>query len=444
MKPEFMNVKLQITTGKRHYAVVAGVFILLAMLVSGCKANASDLAQRYAVGSIWQVPDLDEDGTLEWDAASLVAQEQYAGLSEASRTLDGLNLTEVVFGEGNRQADVQVAIRDMVEEVEGQQTPELPVVALLGATSNEASMRAAAVANFFNIPMVVPTANGDSLFPSNNLWAFQLSAPGSAYAEFVFGTVLADLKASDMLEDNKLIENLKIAVLYEANTFGESAAVATAEAAMAESVGIAVYEKFPAVRPDTARLKELAADLLLHEVDLVYMVSSEPGVALSLVQQIKDEYADQPLPILVGQAGGFASTDFLNSSDAQGVYVIRQKLEAESCPLAVDSFNEVQTYAAAYLLERAVGLAVERQASILTSGLSLNISTISQTVLMRESIRDALKEFNEQVPCMGQVSFENNGQLKSPQFEVLLVRKGEVCFCLTALFLEAIADQLTE
>jgi len=435
---------MMMTHFKKKLFVQLILLVSVAVLVSGCKVKASDLAQQFAVGSIWQVSDLDEDGTLEWETASLVAREQYAGLSEASQALDGLNLTEVVFGEGNRQADVQVAIRDMVEEVAGQQSPERPVVALLGATSNEASMRAAAVANFFNIPMVVPTANGDSLFPSNNLWAFRLSAPGSAYAEFVFGTVLTDLKASGMLEDNKQIERLKIAVLYEANTFGESAAVATAEAAMAEKVGIAVYEKFPPVRPDDTRLKELAEDLLRHEVDLVYMISSEPSVAVNLVQTFKDEYGDQALPILVGQAGGFASPDFLNSRDAQGVYVIRQKLEAENCPLEVESFNEVQTYAAAYLLDRAVSLAVERQAAMLTSGVSLNFSTLSQAVLMRESIRDALKEFNEEVPCLGQVAFENDGQLKSPEFEVLLVRKNEVCFCLTALFLEAIADQLAE
>jgi hypothetical protein len=78
--------------------------------------------------------------------------------------------------ESAQSDEVQVAVRELVEDEK--------VLALVGATSNEATMRAASLVNFFNLPMIVPTAGGDNLLPSNNLWAFRLSAPGSDYASY--------------------------------------------------------------------------------------------------------------------------------------------------------------------------------------------------------------------------------------------------------------------
>ena len=398
----------------RKYPRILVTFFALMLLVACSRSTSTGLS--YPVGSIWTVPV--SDGKADWEAASALAQEQHAGFSLANEA-SGFNVYP--FSEGNKQDDVQTAVRSMVE---GQaDVADDSVAAVFGATSNEATARTAALANFFNVPMIVPSASGDNLLPENNLWAFQLSPPNSAYAEYVLGTVLNKQVMNADFEEGFEPE-FRIAILYEQNTFGETAAVSTATAVMEQAYSIHLYDKFPAGNPSASRLRALVNLALDEDVQLVFMISSDPDVAVALTQTF-EELSDASLrPLLVGMAAGFTSQEFMDSEQAGSAYVLRQEIDRTDCPAEIESLYAAQNYAAVNLLAAAVEdanakLSVEKSTPSIPP-------TSEQITLYREALRDALKIANLNLPCLGQVAFDNAGQNRSPRFEIVTTEAGEL------------------
>ncbi len=62
----------------------------------------------------------------------------------------------------------------------------------------------------------------------------------------------------------------------------------------------------------------------------------------------------------------------------------------------------------------------------------------------RETLRDRLKETNLNVPCLGKVAFDNTGQNKLLQFELLAIKNGSASIVTTADFLQAVIKKLNE
>jgi ABC-type branched-subunit amino acid transport system substrate-binding protein len=394
--------------------------LLFGILLTGCARSDGVSSGAIPLGNLWEV-FVDENGDVDWETASPIAKEQLAGYTFARENIKDYPYNDVVSSEGNRQDDVQVAIRSMVENSEN------PVAAVIGASSNDATMRVASLVNFFNVPMIVPTANGDNLLPSNNLWAFRLSAPGSAYAKYLFGTLLTKAEFGTEPEVTGEDPKLNIAILYEGNTFGESAAVATVRAAMELGVGVGVYASFPPEKPDSATLNILLNRVVEEGVHLIYLVSSDPNVAITLVQLLQSGIPNYAMPVLVGQAGGFASQDFIDSPEAEGIYILRQQVVPENCPVNIKSIYEAQTFASVYLLDSAVQQVIENQPDPKWYGFINEIinEDTDSAAAFREEVRDVLKQTDTIVPCVGKVAFENTGQVKNPSFELITVTNGE-------------------
>lgn len=384
--------------------------LLLAAILSACRPEA---AQVISIGSLWDAPA--ENGQIDWAAASLLAGEANRGFELASQDAAFESLR---FAEGNRQDDVQAAVRQLAEGQKDTPTAR-PVLALLGATSNEATARAAALANFFNLPMIVPSASGDNLLPSNNLWAFQLSAPNSAYARYLLGTVLTTQALGGGAEDESA-PIARIAILYEQNTYGENAAVAAAEAAMQQNLEITVYDRFPAENANPTLLRGLANAVIDADAHIVILISSDPAAARLLAQTFKNLLDPRAMPVLVGMAGGFTSQNFLSSPEAEGVTVLRQQMQAEGCPADIQSLYAAQNYAAvkllAYAVEEAPNLAADRE--------QLSLASADGISAYREAVRDALKAASLNLPCLGQVAFDNAGQNKFARIELITVENG--------------------
>jgi ABC-type branched-subunit amino acid transport system substrate-binding protein len=397
--------------------VALGLLTILSL--TGCAQSESVFSSKLPLGSMWEV-FVEDDGEVDWDSASPVAQEQHAGYTLAGETLDNYAYNDIYSSEGNQQDDVQIAIREMVENEDD------PVVAVIGATTNEATMRAASLVNFFNVPMIVPSAVGDNLLPSNNLWAFRLSAPGSAYANYLFGSLLTKADFGIDTENTNASPKLNIAILYEGNTFGESAAVATARAAKQLGIGIGVYANFPPDTPDPARLNILLNAVKDEGVHLVYLVSSDPAVAKTLAQLFKSGFEPITMPVLVGQAGGFASMNFLESPVAERIYVIRQKLVTENCPANVKSLFQAQTYAAVFLVDQAIQEAERNQLTPEWYEFNFNKEDTNELAAFREVVRDIIKQTDSNLPCVGPVAFDNAGGIKIPLFELIVVKNGEI------------------
>ena len=382
------------------------IVLTVLLLLSGCKRGET---AKVPVGGLWEANA--SKGEIDWKTASLLAQEQYAGFDLAN---EDAGFTSYGFGEGNRQDDVQMAVRNMVE---GQDDPKVePVLAIMGGTTNEATTRAAALANFFNVPMIVPSASGDNLLPTTNLWAFQLSASDSAYADYIIGSVLTKQVLGSGLEDGFSPE-VRVAVFYEQNTYGESAAVATATAALEQEFEIVVYEKFDSYDPDESGLRILVNEVINQDAQMVFAISSKPVVAKEIVSTFTSLLDPLSMPVMIGMAGGFTSQEFLESGEAESVYVLRQQIDTNNCPKEIDSLYSAQSYAAVRLLEYAVEESAKLDLDI--SKLSVDSVKVNPLSLQREAVRDAIKEANLELPCLGRVAFDNNGQNKQLGFEII-------------------------
>lgn len=416
----------------KNFIITIGLLLLLTL--SACRSTKSSAVP---IGGLWDVTA--KNGQADWNTASLLAQEEHNGFELANQTA-GFN--EFDFSEGNRQDDVQVAVRTMVE---GQtNSPKIdPVLVLVGATSNEATSRATALSNFFNLPMVVPSASGDNLLPTNNLWAFQLSVPNSAYANYVLGSVLTSQSLSSgqvptpeatpgatsgatttptpgAASGTTATSAMSIAVLYEQNTYGETAAVAAATAALKQGFEIKFYNKFPAENPDPDTLRNLINQVIDQDVQVVFLISSDPVAAQSIVQIFNSLLDPLAMPVLVGMSSGFTSQDFLDSAQAKSVFILRQQMDAANCPSEITSLYAAQNYAAVQLLS----YAIEEAPNVAADKSKLSLKSVDGIAAYREAVRDALKAANLKLPCLGQVAFDNTGQNKYTNIEIVTNSNG--------------------
>lgn len=420
-----------------YFKRLPSLLLILPLALAGCGRANAPANQRYPIGSLWAAPALE--GVVTWQTASGMVTEQHDGFVAGMKAATTIRQDSVESAEGNQEDDVQVAIRTMVETDQD--------IAVIGATTNEATVRAASLVNFFNIPMIIPTAYGDDLLPSTNLWAFRLSAPGSAYAAYFFNTLLPLIAPGTASGDGTTStptstgDSLKLAILYEENTFGENAAVAAATAAMKQNLDIGFYGHFTPSAPDVDALKTQIASMQAENVQLIYLISGDPDAALTVVKTIRTAYTSEQMPVLVGQAGGFATEAFRSSADAGGVFVLRQKLDRTNCPAEVQSIGQGQEYGAVYLLDQAM-IRVQEELQPAQTTLSLPMllakakgaSTTTPVATLREKVRDMLKAMNINVPCIGPVAFDNSGQNKQLQFEIVVIKDGQT--------VESSADEL--
>jgi ABC-type branched-subunit amino acid transport system substrate-binding protein len=421
---------IEIRTRKNMKWIGLVGLLSLALIISAC--SPVTLSTNKPVGGLWDVTLTN--GKMDWTDASNLVQEQHDGFELANQEA---KFDEVSFSEGNNQDDVQLAVRKMVEgQTENPKSD--PVLAMIGATSNQATSRAAALANFFNVPMIIPSASGDNLLPANNLWAFQLTPPNSAYANYILGTVLN----KQTLRTNSSVDipiSMRIAILYEQNTYGENAAVATASAALQQEFEVTTYDKFTAKNPDPALMRVLANEVLDQGAQVVFIISSDPAVAQEMVFTFSGLVDPLAMPLLVGIAGGFSSQDFVNSAQANNVFVLRQQYVPTGCPDEINSINSAQNYAAVKLLEYALKQ-VSNQPLDTVAKLSLNNS--DGLNLYRETVRDIIKGASLDLPCLGRVAFDNNGQNKFAKFEIVMTNNGRTRVITPAEFISAVKQIL--
>lgn len=380
-------------------------FYILTMVVTWPVLIISACSAQQTVPTVGIISALDST-TISTGLVTFAGEQKngYELVSAADAQISGLTYKP----ESALSDDIQVTVRGMVED------SRQPVVAVVGATTNAGTTRSAALANFFNLPMVVPSAAGDNLLPSNNLWAFRLSAPGSAHAVYLFGEVLTRQAVSGLTTSDEFSVPLSLAILYEQNTFGEGTAVETAKAAMAQEVEIGYYGSFEPNAPDKERLIQAFSAMKDAQVHLVYLVASDPDVAQTIVRTFREFFIPDEAPLLLGQSGAFASRQFLQSAESAGVFILRQQVVSDRCPDGIETLTEAQAYAAVRLLN----FAIEQSRDQLGS---TDAPTLAQ---QREAVRDNLKASNLNLPCLGPVSFDNAGQNKNPQFELLYALSG--------------------
>jgi ABC-type branched-subunit amino acid transport system substrate-binding protein len=384
-------------TSPRRLVAVVGAFLFL-LALTACQSQQA----TYTLGLLSAVDSQSLPAGM-----SALAGEQKNGY-ELARDSRGNSLGLTTKVESALSDEVQVVVRGLVED------PNRPVVALVGATTNAGTTRMAALANFFNVPMVAPSAIGDNLLPSSNLWTFRLAAPGSAHSAYLFDEVIPRQVLAAMTTGDEFAAPLRLGILYEQNTFGESTAVATAKSAMAQEVEIGYYGYFDPDAPDRTRLIQAFSAMQEARVHLLYVVASNPDSAQSIVRSFRDFFVPADAPLLLGQSGGFASRQFLESAEAEGVFILRQQIVPDRCPDGVETLAEAQAYAAIHLLNFAIEQSQDQ----------LGAQEKPTMLDRREAVRDSLKASNLNLPCLGLTSFDNSGENKNLRFEFLYAASG--------------------
>jgi branched-subunit amino acid ABC-type transport system permease component/ABC-type branched-subunit amino acid transport system substrate-binding protein len=178
------------------------------------------------------------------------------------------------------------------------------IVAIFGAYSSAATFPAAAVADRYHIPMLVPSATTDEITRQGYEWVFRVCASASDY-----GRTLVEFltKAADAHH---------LAVVYENTQFGSSLARAALEQASGAGVDIVAYEAYDQggtdFTPLLTRVKSASPDSVLF---VSYLAD-----ATLLMRQSKE--IDLNPKVFTAGGAGFSLPDFLKGAGDTAEYTV--------------------------------------------------------------------------------------------------------------------------
>lgn len=379
------------------------LFIVLLLLVSGCKPRAAGL----------NCPPLPV-GILAASADTPEGQTQRLGYTFALQTLaadpSACPLTPIYAEElTDSLSSSQNALLNLSDQ---------NVLAIIGATSNEASMQAAAITHNLEIPLLIPSLTADEINKTDNAWIFRMSTSNEAEAEL----------GAELIR-SQLNEKARVAILYENSAFGENAAVYAAEAMLAANLQLVYYEKYAVSSVSlAAQLKDIADT----KAEVLYFISNNPGTAQALLDSLSAEKAAAALQVITA-GNGFTSSNFLkdlgNRRTAAENLIILAAWNADLPFKLLPDYREAYTAFAAQhpeaLAEQPSLRFSEAYASMVFLSQSVNLAlndpavdwwskALQQTTnipLFRDTLRQALRsQSNRPESILGTINLDAAGQ----------------------------------
>ncbi len=382
------------------------IFLTFALFVAGCSSMPA--LPFLPQASKFTCPNLTI-GVLIGDDSDPIALEQRDGYdmalqeANADEGLKGCNM-QLSFRSETEERDtsqVQQTVRDLVETDQA--------LAILGGTSEAASMHAASLVNYFTTPMILPSAGGSHVLPADNHWAFSLSPNEDTYAQTI----------ATMIKE-QLGEGKRVSVLYEDSTFGNDAAVAAVNAIEGQNLVMDGYFTYDASQTDFSEIADQIANI---QPDGLYLAFDQPDQVEVILKALKA--AQVTIPLTVARAGGFASRSFL-WQDAATI-----NPDAESLIIATPWISQANTGAGAEFVQhfedftqKTHGAASQpslysaeayKSLKILVSILSTELASdpdfsTQNLQKQRETLRSQLQAYHENTPPWGTIGFTAEGQ----------------------------------
>jgi ABC-type branched-subunit amino acid transport system substrate-binding protein len=255
------------------------VFLVWLVLCAGCTRSS-------AAGPV-NCPDYKVGIVLATNSAEGVEQRSGYDYAISSSRIRGCQVTVIYQDEGGPtdRETAQTGALDLFDQ---------GVVAIIGGTSDQASMRVAGVVPYLKLPLIVPLEVNDTLAQETNSWVFRISPTQSAMYDRTF----------EMLA-TQLGKQSKVAILFEKTDYGESAAVIAGQAALARGLQIVAYLGYPTTALDKTSLQR---DLIDGAPNALLIISSNTAQAQDLFAYFK------PMPGLVyllGSGYGFTGEQFI-------------------------------------------------------------------------------------------------------------------------------------
>ncbi|OQY17288.1 MAG: hypothetical protein B6I35_14730 [Anaerolineaceae bacterium 4572_32.2] len=381
----------------KYWKAVAALLILMGLLGGGCR-RTSGSGCPFKGGTVRVGIIISETGR----RAPLI-QEYQRGYEMARDEVNaaggvlGCQVELVYEDDGSEPRGAQMAVKRLAGE---------DVLLIMGTTSSAATLPAVGVANFYEIPFLVPTSTSDLITEMGYEWVFRICSPSSAYA----GTALDFARES-------LGNGATLAIVYDESLFGESGAVAAAANAAGRGLELVAYESYESGGQDytslLARVKEANPDVL-------YFVSYLDE-AILLMQECRQ--LDLNPSLYLGSAGGFVSGDFLQAGpDAEYTIAVGQwaadanwqDANGRSAAEFAQAFSEryqgdepalrtVLTYTALQVAADSIRRVGEDE--------SLDWANLAD---VRLAVRDALGETDLQNTIFGPIKFDETRQNTHP------------------------------
>ena len=300
--------------------------LLLLFTLAGCGAFPGAAAcSGLAIGVLTGDEKNDPIAQEQRDGFELALQEINAAQGIGGCQLTLVNAQAPTTGDNANQT--RQAVRSLIEDGR--------VIAILGGQSS-AAMQAATLVNYFEVPLMIPSASGSHVLPDNNLWAFRLRASEESYAQ----AVAAMLK-------NQLTTNKSVVILFEDTTEGHDAAAAAVKAFEGQLLQVATYLTIPLEQG--MDYNALAQQVNGTRPGAIYMIFNRPDQATRLFNALQNTAQPVPQPLYVAHAGGFASQSFLSTGAGNNNLLIATQWVTSQDTAEASRFN--QSFAA-YTLQK--------------------------------------------------------------------------------------------
>ena len=389
------------------------ILLLLAIIVLALYFASRSLLenpQQMIFASIW-------DDNSNMNAASRRVQMAHSGFMKGlHQSGSDLQMSEIHITEGSDVGKFTTSIAEIYNNTD--------ILMTVGATTDEATMYASTYMNFFNIPILIPFADGD--LTATNVetdYSIRMAPVSQNYADFInkiYSKNIFDYINSYLFE-NRAVPNISadVAVFFADNFNGHESTVKITQQIIDNGFTVEAYEPFE-------------KDMLLSKVQAAWAKNPEAMSSLESVLIVGEDL--DPLPSLVdvwhiwADRGlypvfviiGYEPTKVeAELASASNVYVIQQSLDLYNCPSEIVNRSEALGYAAGTILTKALRSA-SKTMSVNTRSFWLGISRLFMSPDQRKSehqsylnsyrmnVRSALLDMEEDIPCYGFVNFNSD------------------------------------
>jgi branched-chain amino acid transport system substrate-binding protein len=269
--------------------------LLISVSLSACDLVGASLGSVFgAKGSdVLPCPGL-KIGVLLDGEDPIIGQSQKRGYEQVLQEINdqggvGGCPLELIYQDEGEPSDpeaARIAVRHLANE---------GVLAVIGATHSEATLNAAAIVDYFEVPLVIPSVSNDALLQDGNLWRFRVSPSNNSYA------VLAFEMLSEITDGT-----LSMGILYEASNYGEDSAIAAANQALAHEFEVLYYQDFPVTNGDFSGGIE---EINQMNPNILYIVSSNPEQAERILAEAN--LGLNGVNLIIGHGMGFCAQNFV-------------------------------------------------------------------------------------------------------------------------------------
>ena len=398
--------------------------LLLTLAFSGLFKAAPAQNEVY-LETVWDAPATGNEEIRDIDfsrASQTVALQRQGFLNGLNAVKSSARIREIALSEqaGITEMSARLAWLDNYYDI----------VMCVGASSDQGTLYTGMTTGFFNIPMLIPFADGDLPEGDATSFIFRMTPDSDTYNDFFGNNIYpANLtrRINAMIFENQPIPDYTISagVFFLDNPNGNEVAVKITQTMMENGIDIDIYQPFHHGELRNIFLELAAADQqTMLSLDTVLIIG-EDQASVPGFKDIVSFWDQAQIPPAIVLLGVIPETEEL--ADRENLYQVRQNLDLGQCPAEITAQAEAQGYAAGFITKHVLDQAFRGVKPERTGILTI----LDSPEKKHERHQDYLMEFREliwsnlnamdsvDIPCYGKgikrpleiVRFSGNARL---------------------------------